>query len=222
MPAPFILLACLVLPGAASAAVSVDPESGRLSIRGLGGGPLREAVNAGDGPGGRVGFLAGGSWRHATELLRSRRQGEGRRLVLASDDPDGRRLIVTIGARDHGRQPLAVEVAGEGADPVSAVGIGFRSGADERMLGFGERSDHVDQRGNTVESYVGEGPYQGPEYPIVSATIPPWGIHQRSDATYCPMPWLLSTRGYGVLAANLETSRFRLGSGGPGRVERRG
>ena len=87
--APFILLACLAVPGAATAAVSVDPDTGRIAIRGLGNGPLREAANAGDGPGGRVGFLAGGSWHHATELLRSRPTGDRRRLVLASDDPDG-------------------------------------------------------------------------------------------------------------------------------------
>ncbi len=210
--APFILLACLAVPGAATAAVSVDPDTGRIAIRGLGNGPLREAANAGDGPGGRVGFLAGGSWHHATELLRSRPTGDRRRLVLASDDPDGRRLIVTIGARRGGNQALDVEVAGAGSDPVRAVGIGFRSGARERMLGFGERSDHVDQRGNVVESYVGEGPFQAGEYPIISATIPPWGIRQRSDASYFPMSWLLSTRGYGVLARNLETSRFRLGT----------
>jgi alpha-D-xyloside xylohydrolase len=190
--------------------VVVDPDTGRLTIRGIGGGPLREAVNAPAGPGGRVGFLAGGSWRHATKLLRSRHEGGRRRLVLASDDPDGRRLIVTVGPRSHGRQTIEADVAGVGSDPVSAVGVGFRSGPKEPMLGFGERSDRIDQRGHVVESYVGEGPYQTSEYPIVAATVPPWGIRERRDATYFPMPWLLSTHGYGVLVRNLETSRFRL------------
>ena len=34
-------------------------------------------------------------------------------------------------------------------------------------------------------------------------------------ATYFPMPWLLSTSGYGVLVENLETSYFRLGTDRP-------
>ena len=84
------------------------------------------------------------------------------------------------------------------------------------MLGFGERSDHVDQRGNEVENYVGEGPYQTTDYPIIKNTVPPWGVRERSDATYFPMPWFISTRGFGFLGTNGETSRFRLGSDAAG------
>ena len=52
MLAPIVLCACLALPVMASAGVSVDADSGRLSIRGLGGGgPLREAVIACSGRG---------------------------------------------------------------------------------------------------------------------------------------------------------------------------
>jgi alpha-glucosidase (family GH31 glycosyl hydrolase) len=201
-----------VVPPAAAAGITVDAESGRIAVHRLAAdGPLREAPG-GEGPGGRVGFLAAGSWHHATALLRARRVDGGRRVVLASDDPADRRIVVTIEPRSGGVQDLAIEVTGPGGDRVEAVGIGFRATGPERMLGFGERSDHVDQRGNVVESYVGEGPYQAGEYPLISATVPPWGIRQRSDATYFPMPWLLSTRGYGVLARNLETSRFRLGT----------
>ena len=142
--------------------------------------------------------------------------------MLATDDPDERRIALDVGPRRRGVQAIDAKVEGTGDAPVAAVGIGFRSVQAERMLGFGERSDNVDQRGNVVESYVGEGPLPRSEYPVVSATIPPWGLRQRSDATYFPMPWLLSTRGYGVLVDNLETSRFRLGTEARGRVERRG
>src|SRR5262249_21779353 len=91
------------------------------------------------------------------------------------------------------------------------VGIGFGGADGERYLGFGERSNAVDQAGNEVENFVGEGPYQPDETPIVNATVPAWGHHERTDATYYPIPWLLSTRGYGVLIANDEPSRFQLG-----------
>ena len=46
----------------------------------------------------------------------------------------------------------------------------------ERYLGFGERSNAVDQRGNEVETYVSDGPYVAEDRPIVQAFVPPSGI----------------------------------------------
>ena len=63
---------------------------------------------------------------------------------------------------------------------------------------------------------VGEGPYVPGDYPIIRTQVPSWGLRERPDATYFPMPWLLSSRGFGVLLTNHETSRFRLGSQRPG------
>jgi alpha-glucosidase (family GH31 glycosyl hydrolase) len=212
--AALTLGAALFVPAGALAAgpVTVDPESGRLAFSGLAAGALREANGTGAGPGGRVGFLADGEWHHAIALARARRDRGRRELVLATNDPAGRRIAVTIARRRHGVQAIIAAVTGADPGAVEAVGIGFRASGPERMLGFGERSDHVDQRGHVVESYVGEGPYQQSEYPVIAATVPPWGLRNRSDATYFPMPWLLSTRGYGALVRNLETSRYRLGT----------
>src|SRR3712207_8694782 len=39
------------------------------------------------------------------------------------------------------------------------AGIGFAAHDGDRYLGFGERSNAVDQRGNTVENFVADGPY---------------------------------------------------------------
>ena len=41
------------------------------------------------------------------------------------------------------------------------------------------------------------------------------GFRPRDDATYFPIPWLLSTAGYGVLLDRDETSIFRLGTDSP-------
>ncbi len=193
--------------GAARPEVRVERTSGAVTIA-VRGAVLRESTARGAGPGGRLGFLAGGRWYHARRLLRAHR----RSYVLATDDPAGRRIRLETGAGRRG----ATLAAGVLGGPVEAVGIGFDARRGERMLGFGERSDHVDQRGNVVESYVGEGPYQESEYAVPRATVPPWGLRERSDASYYPMPWLLSTRGYGVLVGNLETSRFRLAAEDPG------
>ena len=82
----------------------------------------------------------------------------------------------------------------------------------ERFLGFGERSDAVVRKSGTVEHRVSEGPYQDIEEPFISAFVPAAGFSTRDDASYFPLPWLLSTRGYGVLIENDQQSRHVLGS----------
>jgi alpha-glucosidase (family GH31 glycosyl hydrolase) len=116
---------------------------------------------------------------------------------------------------------VAVEPAGEGVaavtvtavrsgEPVVAVGARFAAAPGERFWGFGERSHALDLRGTTVEHRVGEGPYQLHEYGLVEAITPHWAVRRRRDATYYPIPWLLSSRGYGVLVDNAEVSLHRL------------
>ncbi|MCU4183432.1 hypothetical protein K6U06_03600 [Acidiferrimicrobium sp. IK] len=137
---------------------------------------------------------------------------------LATDHPDGWSIAVRLSAGpadalvveatiDSGRQPAQIE----------ALGQGFLAAAGERWLGFGERSDEVDRRDGTVEAYVGEGPYQDYEYEVLVDVFPPWALRQRADASYYPVPWLLSTAGYGVLLDNHEVSYHRLRPGGDDR-----
>jgi alpha-glucosidase (family GH31 glycosyl hydrolase) len=176
---------------------------------------LSEARSTGPRPGGTIGFRVAGSWWHATRLMSSRRVGRAILARLATSDPAGRELSLRIAPAGRGIVRLSAAVRQGPLSEVEAVGIGFRAESGERYLGFGERSNAVDQRGNTVESYVGEGPYQPGEAFFVTPVVPPWSIHDRADATYFPMPWLLSTRGYGVLLDNTQTSYFRLGDDDP-------
>jgi len=75
----------------------------------------------------------------------------------------------------------------------------FERSEGERFWGFGERSNAVEHSGSIVEHWVGEGPYQLADYQLVEAITPRWAIRRRRDATPYPIPWLLSSRGYGVL-----------------------
>ena len=172
---------------------------------------LSESTATGNRPGGRVGFRSGGRWYHATRLTDPYGLPADP-SVLKTNDPAGRKIQLEV--KDIGKETmrLTAAVLGNGPEPVESIGIGFGLKRGERLLGFGERSDHVNQRGNEVENFVGEGPYQASDYPIIKHTVPTWAVRERSDATYFPMPWFISTRGYGVLARNAETSRFRLGS----------
>jgi alpha-glucosidase (family GH31 glycosyl hydrolase) len=89
--------------------------------------------------------------------------------------------------------------------------ISFRAARHELFTGFGERSNAVDQRGRDVLNYTADGPFLERDRAIAGAVVPDWAELDRPDATYYPIPWLLSSRGYGVLVDNDATSRFRLG-----------
>ena len=175
---------------------------------------LSESAGRGTGPAGTLGFRDGDVWRHATTIVSRRRRGTGIAARLDTNDPLGRQIDVVLTPQRRGVIRLRASIVGP-RDGITALGIGFDARRGERYLGFGERSNAVDQRGNVVENYVGEGAYPAEERPIIAAFVPPWGYQQRDDATYFPVPWLLSTAGYGVLVDNTETSYFRLGTRAP-------
>ena len=204
-----VLLLLLLAPAAARAETvdagalggSVDDQTGLIAFSG--GSALAESATE------RLGFRTPAGWFRATRALSVRRDGAAVVAELATDDPTGRTMQLRMGVDAPG--VVAVEASVGGAD-VAAVGIGFAALADERFLGFGERSNAVDQRGNDVEVFVGEGPFQQEERPFISAFVPPQGYHARDDATYFPLPWVLSTAGYGLLLDNAENSLFHLAS----------
>jgi alpha-glucosidase (family GH31 glycosyl hydrolase) len=198
-----------VSSGALRADLAGDPW--HLSITDASGrSVLSENRGLGSGPTGTLGFSTAAGWSHATRVTSGGMQGAAYVAQLETTDPT-RGIQVRIEPAGDGVISMTASVTGPVAG-VTAVGIGFDAQAGERFLGFGERSNAVDQRGNEVENYVSDGPYAPEDRALISSFIPPQGWHPRDDATYFPVPWLLSTAGYGVLLGNDETSYFRLGS----------
>ncbi len=189
--------------GALKATVASDPWH-------LDFGVLSESRSRGPGPSGSLGFATALGWAHATRVASEQSGGGAYEATLDTTEP-GRQMRVRLAPDGDGVIALRATVTGAGP-PVTRMGIGFDTRRGERYLGFGERSNAVDQRGREVENYVSDGPYIREDRVLVSAFVPPWGLRARDDATYFPVPWLLSTAGYGVLVGNHETSLFRLGS----------
>jgi alpha-glucosidase (family GH31 glycosyl hydrolase) len=116
---------------------------------------------------------------------------------------------------------VRVERAGPGVTAVHlrgpagarTVSISFAARRRELFTGFGERSNAVGQRDRDVLNYTADGPFLKPDRALAGVAVPDWAESDRNDATYYPIPWLLSSRGYGVLVDNDETSRFVLGHG---------
>ncbi|HEX8082998.1 MAG TPA: TIM-barrel domain-containing protein [Solirubrobacteraceae bacterium] len=207
-PAFLAIVLVLLAPGAARAE-TVDAGDLRADVDGASG-----ALRFGDGllveaAAQRLGFRTATGWFRATRATKATRDGAAVVAELATSDPGGRTMTLRAGPDAPG--VIAVEATVPGGD-VTATGIGFGARPDERFLGFGERSNAVDQRGNDVEVFVGEGPYQPEERPFIAAFVPPQGYYPRDDATYFPLPWALSTAGYGLLLDNAENAMFHLAS----------
>lgn len=210
--AAVVLLAAA--PGAGAATVASGPLRAKigdarwaLSFTQRGGGAPSEA------PALALGFRGATGWARATTVTSARREGRALVLEVATSDLLGRGLRVRVAPGRGGVIAVRAAVTGATAD-VSASGIGFAAPPDERFYGLGERSTAVDQRGRDVENYVSHGPYP-PEYRnfiLASGSVPPQAFRDRDDATYYPVPWVLSSRGYGLLLDNDETSTFRLGT----------
>ena len=172
---------------------------------------VAEHPGTGSAPSGTLGFRTALGWSHATSVSSSAIEDGVYSAELETTDP---LRTIHVELSPAGRGIIALDATLEGTTlGVEAMGMGFSAPSGERYLGFGERSNQVDQAGSEVENYVADGPYQDEEYLGIQAFVPPWGLRdQRPDATYFPIPWLLSSQGYGVLADNPETSTFRLGS----------
>jgi alpha-glucosidase len=76
--------------------------------------------------------------------------------------------------------------------------------ADEHFFGFGERMDFIDQRGKKVSLNVGRG--------IGTDHIE--GAYNILNANYAPVPFMMSTRGYGIFFHNAFQSEWDMGYSG--------
>jgi alpha-glucosidase (family GH31 glycosyl hydrolase) len=186
-------------------ALSVDIQTSpwRLTFRDTRGTVLQDHRQGG------LSFTANGASYSATRATSTQRQGDAFTATLATTDPLGRTIAVRI--RPDGQGAIAVSATVRGG-PASRATAAFAAQPNERFLGFGERSNAVDQRGNVVENFVTDGPYLPEERTAVSAFVPSAGYSPRDDATYFPIPWTLSTRGYGFLVDSNENSYFDLAS----------
>jgi alpha-glucosidase (family GH31 glycosyl hydrolase) len=160
--------------------------------------------------GGVLGFTTAAGDARVTGVAGRSTDGDALVLDLATDDPLGRHLRVRVAPAGDG----IVALRATPPDGATATRITFDRAPGERFYGFGERSDAVGRHAGTVENYVSDGPFTGNSKDVVRLTIPPQGFRDREDATYYPVPWLLSGRGFGVLLDDDETSTFALGEAG--------
>jgi len=222
----------LLLPGTAHALEAQEIRSGPLSAKvsldpfGI---SFRQAGGEGfaDLPGRSLGFAVGAraeaqvpylsygalaegpeAWFRATRAVPL----GGGRFLVRTNDPLGRTFRLTV--TPDGSGAIAVRAELSNAAAVTATRWSFEQAAGERFLGFGERSDGADQTGRVVENWTEEGPWStGEAKPVTDPLFGDrWQGPPPFDGTNFPIPWLLSSRGYGVLLDTSYPSRFSLGA----------
>ncbi|MDQ2623341.1 MAG: hypothetical protein M3Y45_09935, partial [Actinomycetota bacterium] len=159
---------------------------------------------------GRIGIRNDdGKWHRATRVVRQWKRGHVS-VSLVKLKGTTKQLRIEVAPGRKGIMRLKAKLVGS-PEGVEGIGMGFGARNGERYMGFGERSNAVDQRGREVENWVGEGPYQPRESGFIKGFVPPWSVRAKPDDTYFPMPWMLSSRGYGVLARETRPVYYRLG-----------
>lgn len=124
-------------------------------------------------------------------------------------DDDNTCIAVTHKVRDGA---LRVEASTE--TPPVAWEIAFASPADEAFLGLGERYDHVDHRGFSLYNWPEEGGLTKGEDSLPDGDNPqPNG----GTMTYYPVPFMLSTQGYGFWLDTTYFNQFELANESPDR-----
>lgn len=84
----------------------------------------------------------------------------------------------------------------------NAVAVSKKMAADEHFFGFGERMDFMDRRSKKVTLNVGRG--KGLPHAI--------GAYNILEANYCPVPFFMSTKGYGIFMHNSFATEWDMGA----------
>ncbi len=112
----------------------------------------------------------------------------------------------TITIRDKEGKILNTDSSEQPSDLGSVVdqGVVFSSKKlfeDEHFFGFGERMDYLDRRGKKLRLNVGRG--QGRPHIV--------GAYDVLQANYSPVPFFMSTRGYGIFFHNAHPTNWDMG-----------
>jgi alpha-D-xyloside xylohydrolase len=146
--------------------------------------PLNRETSSGDAVGRRLGYVTGDGTSHVvTDLVSSSEVPNGTRYVVATDET-GRRAIVTVTRRTN-RRGLDVRYTLTPERGVASVIESFAASPAEHFLGGGEDGDFVDLRGH----------------------IAPQRTSYTCGSEF-PMPYFVSSTGYGIFARDLSVGQF--------------
>ncbi len=159
---------------------------GRVVFRELAGAP-------GDSYYGTLAYTRNSGWFHVTGMAGAEAIPNGQRVLVATSEPGAGPGKVEITA------PLAnvvrVAFTPPSGGPIAWTVESVASDDAEALLGLGERFDGVSLAGRRTELWAADRREVG-----------------YGDATYLPVPWVLSSRGYGFLLDDTRRSAWEMRS----------
>ncbi len=147
-------------------------------------------------------------WIHSAEALRYWPEKDRVLFEVSTDASGHEHVLFVVGPFYLGAVRLAA-AAPPGIAPLDRIGFTFVTPEGEHFAGFGERFNGVDQRGKCLECWSEEGSIE-PGYLrcLFRNQSPEWALPGGEDASYAPIPFFLSSRGYGLLADAPEPTQF--------------
>ena len=155
-------------------------------------------------------------WLHGTSVTSARVEGDTATLDLRDPSRPQQTIRVRVSVFDDEvrveARALPSDEPDAGASALDRFGQTFVLPADEHFFGLGERYVTVDHRGQRLENWVeeaglslGEAVPPGPNNPY------PNGI----GMSHMPIPFVLSSKGYGLWVETTARSGFDLGASNP-------
>ncbi len=161
-------------------------------------------------------------WLHASSVARAAATATSASIDLF--DPANEAVTIHLDVAVDGAEvrvdaavagapsPPGPDLFAEGRAALNQMGQSFILPADEHFFGLGERFVTVDHRGRHYECWVEEGGIpQGEDVPPGPQNPSPNG----PGMTHVPVPFLLSTRGYGLWIDTTFRAGFSLGADDP-------
>ncbi|MEB3204302.1 MAG: TIM-barrel domain-containing protein [Candidatus Sericytochromatia bacterium] len=121
-----------------------------------------------------------------------------------------RGLALEVASRPDGGLDLKYRWVG-GGDAPTRLALSWSLGAEEGLYGLGSRTNALDQHGRILPCWVEEGGNGKSERPLPGVGNVPWSSH-------APVPFLLSSAGYGLLAGTTARTVWDLGATDPARL----
>jgi alpha-glucosidase (family GH31 glycosyl hydrolase) len=157
-------------------------------------------------------------WHHGTSVADAKLSSDGASIDLfdpADEDTTIHLDVAVVGPEvrvDASILTLSAAAQGDadaGTGPLNRMGQSFVLPEDEHFFGLGERFVTVDQRGTHYECWVEEGGIgQGEAVPPGPDNPGPNG----PGMTYAPVPFYLSSRGYGLYMDTTYRTGYSLGA----------
>ena len=135
-----------------------------------------------------------GSIHLSTDMLVVEVKKSPLRIMIRS--PSGEEILNE--AEDHSLGFLSLD------GDVMGVREAFHQGGDEHFYGFGEKFDYLDQKGRSVTIYVTDAYAQNYEH--------------RDHTTYIPLPFFISSKGYGFFVNSCCRTWLDMGEENPNRL----